>query len=78
MKKLALPGVSLALAMWLALALPAVAPAAEPAGREIIADVGRIVAPHGVQENFKLRIGGIEPQRLRLLFQCAAAVAGVR
>ncbi|WP_229257590.1 alpha/beta fold hydrolase [Duganella callida] len=36
------------------------AAAAEPAGRDIIADVGRIVAPNGVQENFKLRIGGID------------------
>jgi pimeloyl-ACP methyl ester carboxylesterase len=34
--------------------------AAQPSGREIVADVGRIVAPNGVQENFKLRIGGID------------------
>jgi pimeloyl-ACP methyl ester carboxylesterase len=34
--------------------------AAEPAGRDIIGDVSRIVAPRGVQENFKLRIGGID------------------
>ncbi|NGZ83939.1 alpha/beta hydrolase [Duganella aceris] len=38
----------------------AVALAAEPSGREIVADVSRIVAPNGVQENFKLRIGGID------------------
>jgi pimeloyl-ACP methyl ester carboxylesterase len=29
-------------------------------GREIIADLDRIVAPTGVQESFKLRIGGID------------------
>jgi pimeloyl-ACP methyl ester carboxylesterase len=34
--------------------------AAQPSGREIVADVGRIVAPNGVQENFKLHIGGID------------------
>ncbi|MHA4870669.1 alpha/beta fold hydrolase [Duganella sp. PWIR1] len=34
--------------------------AAQPTAREVIGDVGRIVAPNGVQENFKLRIGGID------------------
>ncbi|MRW85471.1 alpha/beta fold hydrolase [Pseudoduganella sp. FT26W] len=34
--------------------------AAEPTARDIIGDVSRIVAPNGVQENFTLRIGGIE------------------
>lgn len=49
----------LALAVATALATCGV-PAAEPGGRDIIGDVSRIVAPNGVQENFKLRIGGIE------------------
>ena len=34
--------------------------AAQPTGKEIIGDVSRIVAPNGVQENFKLHIGGID------------------
>jgi pimeloyl-ACP methyl ester carboxylesterase len=34
--------------------------AAPPTPRGIIGDVSRIVAPNGVQENFKLRIGGID------------------
>lgn len=34
--------------------------AAAPAPRDIIGDVSRIVAPGGVQENFKLRVGGID------------------
>lgn len=52
MKKLALLVATLTLAV--------AALAAEPTGREIVADVGRIVATSGVQENFKLRIGGID------------------
>ncbi|MRX08828.1 alpha/beta fold hydrolase [Pseudoduganella sp. FT25W] len=36
------------------------AAAAAPAGRDIIGDVSRIVAPNGVQENFTLHIGGID------------------
>ena len=43
----------------LAAALPC-ALAAEPTGRQIIGDVSRIVAPAGVQENFKLHINGID------------------
>lgn len=49
----------LALAIVLAVG-GAVAMAAQPNGREIIGDVSRIVAPNGVQETFKLRIGGID------------------
>lgn len=49
----------LALAVVLAVG-GAVAFAAQPDGREIIGDVSRIVAPNGVQETFKLRIGGID------------------
>lgn len=49
----------LALAVMLAVG-GAVAIAAQPDGREIIGDVSRIVAPNGVQETFKLRIGGID------------------
>ncbi|NVM77433.1 pimeloyl-ACP methyl ester carboxylesterase [Duganella sp. SG902] len=49
----------LALAIAFAAALPA-ALAAPPTGREIIGDVGRIVAPNGVQENFKLHVNGID------------------
>jgi pimeloyl-ACP methyl ester carboxylesterase len=39
---------------------PAGADARAEAARAIIEDLGRIVAPNGVQETFKLRIGGIE------------------
>ncbi|NYE60934.1 pimeloyl-ACP methyl ester carboxylesterase [Duganella sp. 1224] len=46
--------------MLAALAAAGRALAGEPAGRDIIADVSRIVAPRGVQENFTLRIGGID------------------
>lgn len=49
----------LALAVMLAVG-GAAAIAAQPDGREIIGDVSRIVAPNGVQETFKLRIGGID------------------
>lgn len=49
----------LALAVVLAVG-GAAALAAQPDGREIIGDVSRIVAPNGVQETFKLRIGGID------------------
>jgi len=49
----------LALAVMLASAGP-LAVAAPPGGREIIGDVSRIVAPNGVQETFKLRVGGID------------------
>jgi pimeloyl-ACP methyl ester carboxylesterase len=49
----------LALAAALTAAM-SIACAAQPSGREIIGDVSRIVAPHGVQENFKLPIGGIQ------------------
>ncbi|WP_343733139.1 alpha/beta hydrolase [Duganella sp.] len=49
----------LALAVALVMALPAVL-AAPPTGREIIGDVSRIVAPDGVQENFKLHVNGID------------------
>lgn len=48
-----------ALAVVLA-ACGATALAAPAGGRDIIADVSRIVAPNGVQESFKLRIGGID------------------
>lgn len=34
--------------------------AADPSAREIIADLNRIVAPDGIQENFTLDIGGIK------------------
>jgi len=53
-----------ALKRWMALAaLAAALPcalAAQPTGKQIIADVSRIVAPAGVQENFKLHINGID------------------
>src|SRR5690606_17589118 len=39
---------------------PAPADAGNAAARAIIGDLARIVAPDGVQETFKLRIGGIE------------------
>lgn len=44
----------------LLLALPLFALAAEPPPRDVIGDLGRIVSPTGIQENFKLRIGGID------------------
>lgn len=48
-----------------ALALPALADeckdrSAYAPARAIVADLGRIVAPNGVQESFKLRIGGVD------------------
>jgi pimeloyl-ACP methyl ester carboxylesterase len=46
----------------LILGLVSLAPvaAAEPDARAVIADLGKIVNPDGVQENFKARIGGID------------------
>lgn len=44
----------------LLLALPMLAIGAEPPPRDVIGDLGRIVSPAGIQENFKLRIGGID------------------
>ncbi len=32
----------------------------EPDGREIVADLGKIVNPQGVQENYKVKIGGVD------------------
>ncbi|AIY40515.1 Hydrolase [Collimonas arenae] len=34
--------------------------AKDPDGREIVADLGKIVNPQGVQENYKVRIGGVD------------------
>ena len=56
--------IRVALGLALAFAVSAPARSAEPAAmdgaRAVIADLGRIVAPDGIQETFKLRIGGIE------------------
>lgn len=49
----------LAPAFWVA-TLAANAGAAPPDGRAIVADLGRIVAPRGVQENYQVRLGGID------------------
>lgn len=48
------------LVLALSLALPLAGRAAEPDARAIIGDLGKIVNPDGVQENFKLRIGGVD------------------
>lgn len=34
--------------------------AKQPEGREIIADLGKIVNPQGIQENYKVNIGGVD------------------
>jgi pimeloyl-ACP methyl ester carboxylesterase len=44
----------------LSLSILVPAAAAEPDARAVIADLGKIVNPDGVQENFKARIGGID------------------
>ncbi|MEO6918641.1 MAG: alpha/beta hydrolase [Collimonas sp.] len=49
------------LVLFLVLATVAAGSSAKnPDGREIVADLGKIVNPQGVQENYKVRIGGVE------------------
>jgi pimeloyl-ACP methyl ester carboxylesterase len=42
------------------LASPLAAHSKEPEPREIIADLGKIVSPNGIQENYKVEIGGVQ------------------